>query len=47
MDVSVLVYEDHQSADMEKYNLQLSVYLFYPHSPEKFLQILMTNCFHQ
>ena len=43
MDVSVLVYKNDQKADMEVYDLQVLVYLIHHHSPEKFLQWLMTS----
>ena len=43
MDVSVLVYKNHQNADMEGCDLQGLVYLIYHHSPEKFIQFLMVS----
>ena len=38
MDVSVLVYKNHQSANVKRYDFQLLVYLFYHHNPENFLE---------
>ena len=37
MDISVLVYKNHQNADTEAYDVQVLVQLIYHHSPEKFL----------
>ena len=38
MDISVLVFKNHQSANVKKYGLQVLVYLFYHHKPEIFLK---------
>ena len=35
MDVSVLVYKNHQNTDMEGFDLQLIVYLIHHHRPDK------------
>ena len=43
MDVSVLVFKNHQSEDMEGYDLQELVYPIYHHSQEMFLQGVLTN----
>ena len=43
MDASVLVYKNHQNADMEGYDLQVTFHLISHYSPEKFLQLIMTS----
>ena len=43
MDISVLVYKNHQNADMEGYDRKVLVYLIFHHSPEIFLRILKTS----
>ena len=43
MHVSVLVHNNHLTADREMYELQVLVYLNSLHSPEKILQLLLTN----
>ena len=47
MDVSVFVYKNHQNVDLEGYDLQVLVFLIYYHSPEKLLQLIMTNYLYQ
>ena len=43
MDDSVLVYRNHQNADMDGYDFQVIVYPTCHHSPEKLLRFLMTS----
>ena len=43
MSVSVLFYKNHQNAEMEGYDVQMLVYLFYHRSPEQFLHLILTS----
>ena len=43
MDNSVLIYRNHQNAEMEVYGLQIIVYLMNHKSPEEFLQMFLTS----